>query len=89
MQIKKSHFKGNKTMKKHIDFGAINAIVKLLTVGKKNKESLMRLLVNNYNNFEVDKALQAAINIKVIRKSGMIKNTSHYKQEYELIKRAI
>ena len=69
---------------KHADFGAVNAIITLLKVGEKSKTSLMSLLADKYSNYEVEKALKTATDIKAIKKVGLIAATSHFKQMYKV-----
>ncbi len=74
---------------KYMDFTVINCVVELLKAGDKKKRGLIDSLSNNFTVSQVDKAIQDAVALKLIRTTGLIKSRNHELTKYTLIKGAV
>jgi hypothetical protein len=72
-------------MQQHTSFTAINAVTTLLKIESRMKRELMDLLANNFSKIEIDRAIQTAVSIKVIRQVGLIKSRNHEQTTYAMV----
>lgn len=74
---------------KYINFAVISAITGLLKIEHKMKRDLCDLLSNKFTSLEVDKAIHDAVNLKLIKQTGLIKARNHEQTRYMLVKHAL
>ena len=70
---------------KHTNFSAVNAVVDLIKIEQRMKRDLMDLLSNNFSQIEVDRAIQTAISINLIKTTGLIKARAHEQTKYAMV----
>ena len=70
---------------KHISFEIVNAVTDLLKIEKHQRWKLIDLLSNRFNKREVEKAIDMALSIKVIKVPGLIRERNFDKTTYMLV----
>ena len=69
----------------HTNFAIVNAVIDLLKIEKHQRWKLIDLLSNNYDKREVERAIDTAMAIKVIKTPGLIKPRNFDKTTYMLV----
>jgi hypothetical protein len=69
----------------HTNFAVVNAVIALIKIEKRMKRDLMDLLSNNFSKIEVDRAIQTALSVKLIKTTGLIKARNHEQTTYAMV----
>lgn len=72
---------------KYTSFAVVNGIVKLLRIENKTKRELTDLLSNHFAAAEVDRAIETALNVGLIKKPALMKERYHYQTVYAVVKK--